>query len=283
MKFSKPEADVFVPDGKEMPAALERTTHLAVGAHQDDLEIMAYHGIVECFGRSDRWFSGVVVTNGAGSPRTGLYSSYTDEQMQAVRQREQRKAAVVGEYGCLIQLMHTSAAVKNPANEEPCRDLLQIFEMVRPEILYLHNPADKHDTHVAVVLRAIEALRKLPLERRPSRVLGVEVWRDLDWLCDEDKQVLVVDRYPNLSAALLGIFDSQIGGGKRYDLATAGRRLSNATYFQSHAVDEAGAISFAVDLTPLMRDDTIGVTQHMLGFIDRFKLEVKSRLEKLGA
>ena len=45
-----PHADVFVPDGLPPAAALARTTHLAIAAHQDDIEIMAYHGIAECFG-----------------------------------------------------------------------------------------------------------------------------------------------------------------------------------------------------------------------------------------
>jgi hypothetical protein len=72
MQFQNAKADVFVPDGAEMPAALARTTHLCISAHQDDIEIMAYHGVAECFGRKDRWFSGVVVTNGAGSPRLGI-------------------------------------------------------------------------------------------------------------------------------------------------------------------------------------------------------------------
>ena len=48
-------ADFFAPDRKPLKEALGRTTHLAIGAHSDDLEIMAYHGIAECFGRSDRW------------------------------------------------------------------------------------------------------------------------------------------------------------------------------------------------------------------------------------
>ncbi|MCX7592135.1 MAG: PIG-L family deacetylase [Kiritimatiellae bacterium] len=283
MKFGKPNADVFVPDGRDLRAGLERTTHLAIGAHQDDIEIMAYHGIAECFGRSDMWFAGVVVTNGAGSPRTGIYKDYSDEQMQAVRQQEQRKAAVVGEYGCLIQLMYSSSEVKNPRNEAPRQDLRAILELAQPQVVYLHNPADKHDTHVAVCLRAIAALRDLAAEKRPSTVLGVEVWRDLDWLCDEDKQVLAVDKYPNLSAALLGIFDSQISGGKRYDLATAGRRLANATYFQSHAVDEAGAITFAMDLGPLIRDHSLSVASYASSLIEKFRDEVKARIERLGS
>ena len=44
MKFSRPDADVFVPDGSAPAAALARVTHLAVGAHQDDLELMAQAG-----------------------------------------------------------------------------------------------------------------------------------------------------------------------------------------------------------------------------------------------
>jgi len=61
MQFHNPTADVFVPDDLEPVAALARTTHLCVAAHQDDIEIMAYHGIAECFGQSDMWFSGVVL------------------------------------------------------------------------------------------------------------------------------------------------------------------------------------------------------------------------------
>jgi len=49
LKLSRPGHDVFVPDAADAAAALSRTTHLAIGAHQDDLEFMAAHGIVECF------------------------------------------------------------------------------------------------------------------------------------------------------------------------------------------------------------------------------------------
>ena len=78
MRFSRPDADVFVPDGTPMPEALRRATHVCVGAHQDDQEFMAFHGIAECFGRKDQGFAGVVVTNGGGSSRTGIYADYTD-------------------------------------------------------------------------------------------------------------------------------------------------------------------------------------------------------------
>src|SRR6266571_1596265 len=104
MNFHHSNADLFVPDNSPPTEALARTTHLCIAAHQDDIEIMAYHGIAECFGRRDKGFTGVVVTNGAGSPRSGIYGSYTDDEMQKVRLLEQRKAAYVGEYACQIQL-----------------------------------------------------------------------------------------------------------------------------------------------------------------------------------
>ena len=152
LRLSRSDADVNVPAGDVAPeAALARTTHLCVIAHQDDIEIMAYHGIAECFGQADRWFSGVVVTNGAGSPRSGIYGNYTDDQMQAVRRLEQRKAALVGEYSIQLQLAHPSSAVKDKGNAAVQGDLTAIFAAAGAEVVYLHQPADKHDTHIGVL------------------------------------------------------------------------------------------------------------------------------------
>lgn len=282
MQFHNSGADVFIPDGAEPEAALARTTHLCIAAHQDDIEIMAYHGIAECFGRRDRGFTGVVVTNGAGSSRSGIYGGYTDEEMQKVRLVEQRKAAYVGEYACQVQLGYSSAQVKNPREAAVVDDLTKLLRLARPEIVYLHNFADKHDTHVAVALRSIAALRAVRDEGRPKKVYGCEVWRDLDWLPDSDKQALPVSARSNVAAALVGVFDSQVTGGKRYDLATAGRRLAHATYYASHATDEENALTFAMDLTPLVDDPKLPVTKYVLGFIDRFRADVEKRLSGAG-
>ena len=280
LELKRADADVFVPDSVALPEALSRTTHLCIGAHQDDQEFMAYHGIEECFGRKDRWFSGVVVTNGGGSARTGMYADYTDEDMMAIRRQEQRKAACIGEYACQFQLAYPSSIVKDPTDEDVVDDLRKILDVAQPEIVYLHNPADKHDTHVAVTLRAIAALRLLPEAKRPRKVYGCEIWRSLDWLCDSDKQVLPVDGHPNMAAALSGIFDSQIVGGKRYDAAVMGRRMANATFFESHAADTCDALSWGMDLTPLVTGAEDDVVAYTMKFIDRFRDDVVARIEK---
>lgn len=282
MNLSSPEADLYIPDGTSLEIALSRTTHLCLAAHQDDTEIFAYHGILACYQQASSWFSSVIVTDGGGSSRNGVYAGYTDEQMKAVRREEQRKAAHIGEYSVQIQLSHPSKSVKDPQNASVTADLRKVLLATRPEIVYLHNPADKHDTHIAVLTHCLKALRSLPRELRPKKVYGGEVWRGLDWLLDTDKQVLDTSKHANLAASLVSVFDSQISGGKRYDLATAGRRLANATYFESYSTDKIAAIDWAMDLTPLIEDEKLSLVEYTRAFIGRFSNDVETRLARFG-
>jgi LmbE family N-acetylglucosaminyl deacetylase len=281
--FSHPQADILVPAGNLEPsAALQRVTHLCVAAHQDDIEIMAHAGICDCLDRpAELAFGGVVVTNGAGSPRSAAYAEFTDERMQEVRRAEQREAATLGHYQIQIQLAHPSAVTKSGGDASLDADLDLIFSTCSPQVLYLHNPADKHDTHVGVLARCLEALRRLPAAQRPARVLGCEVWRDLDWLVDADKVPLDAGRRNELAADLLKAFDSQISGGKRYDLATLGRRSAHATFHTSHATDNLSGITWAVDLTPLVTDERLSMAGFVSQHIRRFHDDVLARIERL--
>jgi LmbE family N-acetylglucosaminyl deacetylase len=280
MKLHQISADIFIPDGSPAPAAFSRITHLGVGAHQDDLEFMAFHGIIACYHSDDQWFGGVTCTNGSGSARTGAYGKYSDEEMMAVRREEQRHAATIGRYGAMFQLDYPSTVARDPSDSRLKEDLVAILSETRARAVYTHNPADKHDTHIAVVVPLIQAIRELPREQRPQSVHGCEVWRNLDWMNDPEKVVHDVGGYENLAASLNGLFDSQIAGGKRYDLAVQGRRCANATFFESHGVDASNALAFAMDLTPLVENNSLDVVDYVGGFIDRFKADVVSKLSK---
>ncbi len=280
MKLNKQGAEIFIPDGSPVEEAIARTTHMGIAAHQDDLEIMSYDGIVKCFGQENSWYFGVVVTNGAGSPRDDLYANYTDEEMQKVRRLEQKKAAYVGEYGAMALLDYSSGEVKDKNNRETVEELKSLISLARPEVVYTHNLADKHDTHLGVASKVIKAIRELPEEQRPKKLYGCEVWRGLDWVMDDEKVMFNVSAHPNISAALVGVFDSQICGGKRYDLATEGRRLSNATYAASHGTDQASALSYAMDLTPLISDIHTDIREYISGYIERFKEDVMQKISK---
>ena len=283
MKLHQPTAEIFVPDGRPVADALKRITHLGIGAHQDDLEFMAFHGILSCFASGQKWFGGVTCTNGSGSARTGAYAACTDAQMMKIRRQEQNTAATLGQYGVMIQLDHPSSVVKSATDLSLKNDLKEILAATRPEVVYTHNLADKHDTHIGVVIAALQAMREQPRDRRPKKVVGCEVWRDLDWLPDAEKVLMDVSGRDHLAAALAGVFDSQIAGGKRYDLATLGRRASNATFFESHATDKASQLVFGMDLTPVVADESKDIAEFVCGFIDRFNADVKTKLgRRLG-
>ncbi len=281
MKFYKQEGQLFIPDGTDEKTALSRTTDLCIAAHQDDIEIMAFGPISKCYGVPDKWFTGVAVTDGAGSPRTGIYERYTDEEMKKVRVIEQKNAASVGGYAAQFLLSYTSSEVKNPSNLKPVEEIAEIIRACRPEIVYTHNLADKHDTHVAVAMRTIAAIRSLPADQRPKKVYSLEVWRGLDWVNDDEKVCFDTSQHPNLAAALLGVYDSQIAGGKRYDSAALGRRLANATFFASHDTDDVESLSYGLDITELVNSD-MDYFDFINRFIESFRKDVEERIRRFA-
>jgi len=272
----------YAPDGSDLENALRKTTHLGIGAHQDDLEFMAMHGIIECYEQEEHWFGGITCTNGAGSARIGAFANTTDLEMQAIRTEEQNAAARVGKYAFVSQLAHSSAEIKNPANDTLENDLQEILQATQPEVLYTHNLADKHPTHVAVATATIKALRRLPCEIRPKKVIGCEVWRDLDWMPDDKKVIMDLSRHTELASELNGLFASQIAGGKRYDLAVEGRRRANATFFDSHSTDALQSVSYGMDLTPLILDDALAPQDYVLSLITAFQDDVNAQLERFS-
>jgi len=275
--FSQSAAQLFVPDRSDAEAALRRTTHLGVGAHPDDLELMTWHGIAACYGSRERWFSGVIVTDGASSPRAGRYAAHSDEQMRIERWSEQKQAARLGEYSAVAALGFQSSQINAGPNRELVDDLVAVLQATTPEVVYAHNLFDAHDTHLAVALHLIAALRTLSESERPKAVYGCEVWRSLDWLPDSDRCLLDVSSSEPLGTTLASVYESQIAGGKRYDLASVGRRRANATYADPHGVDRMSAVEYAMDMTPLM-DPSVDIQQHLVGILRKLSDGIAARL-----
>ncbi len=282
MVFQNKKAFAYVPDNLEPEEAAQRTDVLCICAHADDCETMAFHAIGACFDSKERGFANVVVTDGAGSPRTGIYGGYTDEDMRRIRIGEQKQAAQIGRYALQVFLQYASAEVKDGGNRTAAGDIARVIAACAPRVVYTHNLADKHDTHVAVALRTIAAIKSLPIEKRPQKLYGMEVWRSLDWLSDKDKAVFDASMHENISDALMGVYDSQICGGKRYDLAIRGRRAANATYLGDHSVDTLRAAEYGVDMSALMRYGSVEPADFILQQIDKFRADVQDRLKRLG-
>jgi len=280
MKFQHPDARLYVPDGLEKDRALRRCSHMGIGAHQDDLEIMAFHGVLECFDNPDRWFCGVTCTEGSGGLRKQGLGHLEPGEVGSLRNEEQENAAKLGQYGAMVQLNYSSTDVKNKDKSDVVADLGELLCTVQPGVVYTHNPADKHDTHVGVVIAALEAIRRMPVGQRPEYFYGCEVWRDLDWLNDDEKVRLDASGNDRLAAALIVCHASQITPAKRYDLATIGRRRANATYSDSHANTSEAYLTHAMDLSPLMHDEALSLQDFVDGKIREFQQSVMNTLDK---
>ena len=280
LHLTHPLAEIFFPD-RSQSDALSKTTHLGIGAHQDDLEMLAIHGILAAYDDPEAYFTGVTVTDGRGAPRNGPYADFSDDDLWTVRNNEQKEAAEIGKYLAQVLLNFPSEDVKSPNRKNVIDDLKIILEETRPQVIYTHNLSDKHDTHVAVALAVIEACREMPALMQNVTLYGCELWRGLDWLPDDRKVALDVSAHPELQDALLAVFQSQIAGGKRYDLATIGRRQANATFYQSHVVDRAARMVYAMDLTPLIHNRELSISRFITEMVQGLAQDIKNRLEKL--
>ncbi|MFM8682672.1 MAG: PIG-L deacetylase family protein, partial [Chthoniobacterales bacterium] len=118
-------ADIFVPSGGDWRDALRSATHLGIGAHADDLEFMAFHGIEACRKGGGK-FAGVILTDGAGSVGGGA-------ELREQRRAEQREAAKIGGYAVVIQLGLSSAQLKNPKDNTAWTLLGELFQHAQPK------------------------------------------------------------------------------------------------------------------------------------------------------
>jgi LmbE family N-acetylglucosaminyl deacetylase len=280
LALTRPGADVFVPDGAPVAAALASVTHLGIAAHADDLEIMAYHGIRTGRSEPGARFGAVVCTDGAGAPRSGVHAALTDAQMRDVRRDEQREAARRGGYAVAVQLDHPSASVRDGAAPEVVRDLAAVLAATRPGIVYTHNPMDAHVTHLGVCAAAIDAIRAMPVADRPTRVFGCEGWRGLDWLAGADKTWLDLGSDDAAWSQLIGAFASQIQGGRPYHEGALGRARANGVFREARETGGSERLWLAIDLSPLARDDGEDLADFVRARLDRFAREVMEALAR---
>jgi len=58
-----------------------------------------------------------------------------------------------------------------------------------------------------------------------------------------------------------------------------GRTLAKATFFDSHSADDETGINWAMDLSPLVQNKNLDITEYTLGYVDRLKVDIQLRLK----
>ncbi len=285
MTLGRHDAELYVPDGVTPELAMERADILAIGAHPDDLEIMAASGILKAGAGEGRRFFGIVATNGGGTRCCQDRDASDYRETCGRRIREQKRAADLGRYSGLALLNWESQEIKDACFTQPDDDLRTLILQIQPREVYLHNPLDRHDTHVAVCLRSIAALRTIARDtgRYPEAVYGCENRRGLDWLIHCDRASLPVSDPEALTDRLLEAFSSQVATNRHYVKAVRGRRIANATFQDAPGAGDGGAeVTFALDLLPLVEDPGASVCDFAEQIVERVRADVRSRIERFS-
>lgn len=285
MKFGKHGAEIHVPDGATPEEALSRATIVGIGAHPDDVEILGMPGILQALHHGGERFLGVVATHGVKAARSGEYSDLNYGDVRDIRMNEQKEAAEVGRYSAVVMLGYDSTEIKDIHDERPEQDLELILRNVLPERIYVHNPFDRHDTHVAVCLRTIGAIRRVSSETgwMPDHVYGCEVWRSLDWLAHCDRMALHVRDPEHLSERLIHVYRSQYMHDRQYEIALLGRRIVNATHQENHSLGADHQVEFAVDLMPLIHDPNLEMEAYVRHILSHFETDVFTRVDRFSS
>ncbi|MBI1947578.1 MAG: PIG-L family deacetylase [Deltaproteobacteria bacterium] len=277
LKLAAPDAEIVVADGDDVQGALSRTRILGIGAHPDDLELMSWHAIAS--GGPHKSYSGVVVADGADSPRVDGDAAADREDMQRTRRDEQRRAARIGGYAACVLLGYPSAAIKHGCNADVVADLATVLAATRPDAVFTHSPCDFHDTHVAVAMHVIAAARSLPIDVRPRALYGCEVWGGLDWLAAPERVAFDVSEAVELGERLVAVFASQLRG-KRYDQAALGRRRANAVFLEPRAADRHAATELALDLSSLLGEPAPDVHAFVMELVNRTRDAISTRIRR---
>ena len=281
MKFHNPSASIVFPKSDQPSVNTQsiQSRILGIGAHQDDLEFMCFHGILE--GRKQGGFTGLILSNGAGSSRGEAFTHLSEEEFCEVRKQEQIQAANLAGYQQIIQLGHPSKNIKSIDRSHAIRDVLEVLNNVKPEKIYTHNPFDKHDSHIATLIVTIEAIKLMAPEDRPKKLFGCEVWRSLDWLPSSLKIEFDVSNEASLRDDLLKCFPSQTQDSKNYAEAVNGRRIANATFSDAHTLDKSLQTEHAIDLSHLIGEDSNAALYFVREVQNKFATEIEDQWSTL--
>jgi LmbE family N-acetylglucosaminyl deacetylase len=277
--MDKINAQIWLPKKRALDKLPQKITHMAIGAHCDDLEIIGLDGIVKHFKKRGNNFFGVIVSNSQGGPIHPKFKHYSPSKIEKIREEEQIKAAQIGKYKGVAFLRYPSVKIKDPKSSPEIEEKIrELAEYLNPQIIYTHSLFDKHPTHIAVSLRTIEALRNSAV--KPEKLYGVSVWGSLNWLSQDKQVVFNLSSYEKLILKLLRVFKSQRFGPHKHDQALLSKMRADAIYLKTHEFTKHTSLIKAVDLSPLIHKN-LSLDDYLKSYISDLERTLFERINKL--
>jgi LmbE family N-acetylglucosaminyl deacetylase len=267
---------IYIPDKASPKEAYRRTRQVAIVAHADDIEILALKPITETALGKKKSFFGIVAANNQGGPRRPEYKKLSGAKLEQIREREQSRAARLGNYSGVAFLRFASSDIRSPRKARQVeKSILELLEAILPDVIYTHSLFDIHPTHKALALRVISALKAMPPKKRPKQFYGMEVWGSLEWLPKRYKAAFDVSKGIKVIKKLLAVYKSQNYQSHRYDEAVLSRLRANAIFSDSHKFSKKEALIYGMDLSCLIKSSNLTAVAYIEKIIKDFLKEKK--------
>jgi LmbE family N-acetylglucosaminyl deacetylase len=260
-KFSAAQKEVSLQDYRGRKGNI-----LVIAPHPDD-DVLGAGGTMAMASAGGKGVFSVYITDGRGSPRKD--QAISDDEMAGRRQEEAVSAlqavGAVGGFFLKMRSEHLEREMRRKAEKE----LVEIFQFVGPEEVFLPAPYERHRTHQRCTHLAIAALRQTPgLE---TILLGYSLWGSF-W---GEKKRVVRDITPFIKTKLGAVIAhaSQVDY-KNYQQGILGKNNFEAIFWESHEPPKAAFVEIFLDMTELLekRDLTLEafMRQDLEAFIQTF-------------
>ena len=255
---------VILPAGMALTDYAGQANIVAIAPHPDDDAIGVGGSLLQHRAAGENVLV-IYVTDGAGTPTGG---GRTREEIVRTRQQEAMRglAEMKGQAG--IFLNYASSAVKGENTPDVVHDLGALLDLLRPRVIYVTAPYERHSTHIACTLRTVEAIRAV--ENFTPELKGYAVWGYLYG----DENLEYVDISENIDAKRRAIrcHETEVAG-HAYDDGILGFHRYVAVFQESHGTQDMAYAELFLDMSRLVHDPALSVgdfaRQQVTGFLDR--------------
>jgi LmbE family N-acetylglucosaminyl deacetylase len=239
---------------------------LVIAPHPDD-DVLGAGGTMAMASAGGKGVFSIYITDGRGSPRKD--QAIADDAMAGRRQEEAVCALqAVGAVGGFFLNMR-SEQLERETGRRTEKQLVEIFQFIQPEEVFLPAPYERHRTHQRCTRLAMAALRQNP--GRQTILFGYSLWGSF-W---GEKKRVVRDITPFIKRKLGAILAhaSQVDY-KNYELGILGRNNFEAVFWESHEPSPGAFVEVFLDMTELLekRELTLEafLRQDLEGFIKAY-------------
>jgi len=241
---------------------------LVIAPHPDD-DVLGAGGSMAAASAEGKGVFSVYITDGRRSPRKD--KNISDDEMAVRRQREALSALqAVGAVGGFF-LKRGSEELEGDMRQKLGKELMEIFQFIQPEEIFLPAPYERHLTHQRCTRLTIEALRAVAGLK--ATLLAYSLWGSF-W---GEKRRVVRDISPFIKKKVQAILAhaSQIDY-KNYQQGIMGKNNYEAIFWESHEVQKAAFVEIFMDMTELVekKDLTLEsfIRQDFEDFIQKYSI-----------